>query len=200
MAKSSDFRGFFEAVSQPKRSQSLLPAELRFSNPESSKLHGRNVRQVSKSVRFERIHHSLDHQVDIWNLELCSTFQETANCFGIGDSRFRGGARAPLDDINGDGHADHLVGAGPGGGPQVLVVDGNALLRQRVVAAVNSPVERRRVAFVEGGATKSDNRGRTVSEFGRVVRVRVTRASSRARGAPSVLSSFVFRTPPMQAW
>jgi len=127
------------------------------------------------------------------------TFQETANFFGIGDPGFRGGARAALGDINGDGHADlvvsagfgggprisvydgaalaqgqttvHMVGdffafsdqlrngayvavgdvtgdghadlifgAGPGGGPQVLIVNGESLLTQGVVAAVNAPV------------------------------------------------------------
>jgi hypothetical protein len=126
------------------------------------------------------------------------TFQETANFFGIADPGFRGGARAALGDINGDGHADLVVsagfgggprisvydgaalahgqttnmvsdffafsdqlrngayvavgdvtgdghddlifGAGPGGGPQILIVDGESLLTQGVVAAVNAPV------------------------------------------------------------
>jgi hypothetical protein len=46
----------------------------------------------------------------------------------INDASFRGGARATLGDVNGDGVEDLIVGAGIGGGPRVAVFDGNALL------------------------------------------------------------------------
>jgi hypothetical protein len=41
---------------------------------------------------------------------------------------FRGGSRVALADINKDGAADLLIGAGIGGGPRVSIYDGNSLL------------------------------------------------------------------------
>ena len=43
------------------------------------------------------------------------------------DSSFRGGVRVATGDVNGDGRADVVVGAGPGGGSRVKVFDGTAL-------------------------------------------------------------------------
>ena len=48
--------------------------------------------------------------------------------FGINDPAFRGGARAALGDVNGDGTLDLVVAAGFGGGPRVAVLDGLAVL------------------------------------------------------------------------
>ncbi|QDU23854.1 FG-GAP-like repeat-containing protein [Urbifossiella limnaea] len=56
-----------------------------------------------------------------------SGFGKVADFFGIDDPNFRGGARAALGDITGDGRADLVLSAGFGGGPRVSVYDGAAL-------------------------------------------------------------------------
>ncbi len=50
-----------------------------------------------------------------------------ANFYGIDDPNFRGGARAAVGDLNGDGTPDLLVAAGFGGGPRVAFFDGRTL-------------------------------------------------------------------------
>ncbi|WP_168218900.1 IPT/TIG domain-containing protein [Limnoglobus roseus] len=47
--------------------------------------------------------------------------------FGIDDPNFRGGARATVADLNGDGVGDLVVVAGFGGGPRVAAFDGKSL-------------------------------------------------------------------------
>ncbi|QEL16257.1 beta strand repeat-containing protein [Limnoglobus roseus] len=47
--------------------------------------------------------------------------------FGIDDPNFRGGARAAVGDLNGDGDGDLIVVAGFGGGPRVAAFDGTTL-------------------------------------------------------------------------
>ncbi|HEY2784413.1 MAG TPA: FG-GAP-like repeat-containing protein, partial [Fimbriiglobus sp.] len=54
-------------------------------------------------------------------------FGQTADFFGIDDPDFRGGARAAVGDLNGDGKGDLLVAAGYSGGPRVALYDGAQL-------------------------------------------------------------------------
>jgi hypothetical protein len=55
------------------------------------------------------------------------TFTQLADFYGIDDPNFRGGARAAVGDINGDGTGDLIVAAGVGGGPRVAVFDGKSV-------------------------------------------------------------------------
>jgi hypothetical protein len=54
-------------------------------------------------------------------------FAPLADFFGIDDPAFRGGARAAVGDVNGDGKGDLLVAAGFGGGPGIAVFDGKSI-------------------------------------------------------------------------
>jgi len=55
-----------------------------------------------------------------------------ADFLGIEDPNFRGGARAAVGDLNADGIADLLIGAGIGGGPRLAAFDGRALASGQV--------------------------------------------------------------------
>jgi hypothetical protein len=55
------------------------------------------------------------------------TLAAGADFFGIDDPNFRGGARAAVGDLNGDGSPDLLVAAGTGGGPRVAGYDGKTV-------------------------------------------------------------------------
>ena len=53
---------------------------------------------------------------------------KAADFIALDDPNFRGGSRIALGDINRDGRADLVVGAGIGGGPRVAIYDGATLL------------------------------------------------------------------------
>jgi hypothetical protein len=55
------------------------------------------------------------------------TLAAVTDFFGIADPNFRGGARAAVGDVNGDGTPDLLVAAGFGGGPRVAGFDGKSV-------------------------------------------------------------------------
>lgn len=60
-----------------------------------------------------------------------------ADFFGIDDVNFRGGARASVGDINGDGRADLVVAAGFEGGPRVAAYNGRTVASQAPVRLFN---------------------------------------------------------------
>jgi autotransporter-associated beta strand protein len=64
----------------------------------------------------------------------------------------RNGTYAAIGDVNADGFGDLVVGAGPGGGPRVIVLDGRTLLTRGPAAAVAAPMAN----FFAGNV---DNRG-----------------------------------------
>jgi hypothetical protein len=59
----------------------------------------------------------------ISHVKVFSGTTEVASFFAF-DPTFQGGARVGIADVNGDGALDYIVGAGPGGGPHVKVIDG----------------------------------------------------------------------------
>jgi hypothetical protein len=56
-----------------------------------------------------------------------TTFKQIIDFFGIDDPDFRGGARAAVGDVNGDGIGDLIVAAGFQGGPRVAGYSGASL-------------------------------------------------------------------------
>jgi hypothetical protein len=63
----------------------------------------------------------------------------TADFFAF-EPGLRNGVYVSAGDLNGDGSADLVFGAGPGGGPRVMSVSGQALLRSGPAAALAAPL------------------------------------------------------------
>ncbi|HEX4612698.1 MAG TPA: FG-GAP-like repeat-containing protein, partial [Urbifossiella sp.] len=55
------------------------------------------------------------------------TLTALADFIALDDPTFRGGSRVAIGDVNRDGYADLIVGAGIGGGPRVAVYDGRTV-------------------------------------------------------------------------
>jgi len=93
------------------------------------------------------------------------TGNRLADFFGIDDTAFRGGARATMTDLNGDGTNDLVVAAGIGGGPRIAIYDGKtvniATARPTSLAADFFAFEPalRNGAFVAGGDFNGDGFG-----------------------------------------
>ena len=65
-------------------------------------------------------------------------FGQLADFFGIDDTNFRGGARAAIGDITGDGKSDLVIAAGFGGGPRVAVFSGSKIASEGGLADQSS--------------------------------------------------------------
>src|SRR5262249_14174311 len=50
---------------------------------------------------------------------------ELTRSFFVADPNTRGGVRVAAGDVNGDGFADIITTSGPGGAPNIMVIDGN---------------------------------------------------------------------------
>jgi len=93
-----------------------------------------------------------------------STATVKANFFGIDDPNFRGGVRASLGDVNGDGIEDLGVSAGFGGGPRIALFNGTTLLSGTPTRLVNDffafpgtdPASLRNGAYVAVGDFNGD--------------------------------------------
>ncbi|MBX9582534.1 MAG: FG-GAP-like repeat-containing protein, partial [Gemmataceae bacterium] len=72
--------------------------------------------------------------------------------FFLFEDALRNGAYVAVGDVDGDGFADIVGGAGPGGGPRVLTISGRTLLTEGVEAAFAAPITN----FFAGD---TDNRG-----------------------------------------
>jgi hypothetical protein len=66
-----------------------------------------------------------------------TTRQKLFNDFFAFDPSLRNGVFLSGGDLDGDGRAEVVIGAGPGGGPQVLAFDGAALLQGGLVERAN---------------------------------------------------------------
>ncbi len=68
-----------------------------------------------------------------------------------GETSLRNGLYVAVGDVNGDGYADLIFGAGIGGGPRVLVLSGKILIQDGAAAALAAPLAN----FFVGGSDSS---------------------------------------------
>ena len=67
------------------------------------------------------------------------------------ETSLRNGLYVAVGDVNGDGYADLIFGAGSGGGPRVLVLSGKILIQDGAAAALAAPLAN----FFVGGSDSS---------------------------------------------
>ena len=117
-------------------------------------------------------------------------FGQIADFFGIDDPNFRGGARAAIADVNGDGKGDLIVAAGFGGGPRVAVFDGTTIASGTPVKLFNDffafEDTLRNGVFVAGGDVNGDGKADLIlgGGPGGGPRVRIADGLSLLNGAP----------------
>ncbi len=81
-------------------------------------------------------------RIAIWSGEALANLQftELVGDFYAYPDVLRNGTFVAVGDVNGDGFGDLIVGAGPGGGPEVEVLSGATLLQQGALAALANPI------------------------------------------------------------
>ena len=98
------------------------------------------------------------------------TFAPMLSYFGINDPAFRGGARAAVGDLNGDGFADIAVSAGFQGGPRISLWDGRSLASNQFVNLTSDffafDPSLRNGAFVAIGDVNGDGKGDLIAGAG----------------------------------
>ena len=102
---------------------------------------------------------------------------ELANFYAF-DPAFGGGVRVAAGDVDGDGLADIIAGAGPGGGPHVRVFSGGSLSELASFFAYDPDFRRRR----HGGRRRRRRRRPRRHRHGRGRRWRAARARTERAG------------------
>ena len=129
-------------------------------------------------------------------LTTAAGFVPVADFMGIDDANFRGGCRVAIGDVNRDGFADVVVGAGPGGGARIAGYDGKALSGGTVQHLFNDffafdPTSRVG-AFVAAGDVNGDGFAEIVvgADTGGGPRVTVFDGASLMGGQLKVMANF----------